>query len=79
MGGQGVLLGCCEYCNEHSGYVKGGEFLNQISNYQFIRKDSAAWSLLTIQNTSEYPTFFIIHTRYLFQYEAEALPTTLYT
>jgi hypothetical protein len=34
----------CEYDNEPSGFVKGGEFLDQLSDYQLLKKDSAPWS-----------------------------------
>jgi len=30
--GQGPVVGCCEHGNETSGSVKGGEFLDKLSN-----------------------------------------------
>jgi hypothetical protein len=35
----------CEHGNEPSGAVRGGEFLDQLSDW-WLRKDSAPWSLL---------------------------------
>jgi hypothetical protein len=31
----------CEHGNEISGSIKGGEFLDYISDYQLLKKDSA--------------------------------------
>jgi len=33
-----------EYSNEPSVSVKGKEFLDQVSNYQLYKEDSASWS-----------------------------------
>jgi hypothetical protein len=35
--------GCCEHGNEPSGSVKGETFLEEISDYQLLRKDSVPW------------------------------------
>jgi hypothetical protein len=34
------LPGFCEHDNEHSGSVKGGEFLDQFSNYQLLKDEA---------------------------------------
>jgi hypothetical protein len=41
--GQGPVAGYCEDGNEHSGFMKRGEFLDQTSDYQLI-KDITSWS-----------------------------------
>jgi hypothetical protein len=38
------VTGSCGHGNETSGSTKGGEFLDYLSNYQLIKKDSAPWS-----------------------------------
>jgi hypothetical protein len=38
----------CEYGNESSGFIKGGEFLDQLRDYELLRKDSVLWSYLVI-------------------------------
>jgi len=43
IGHNGTLF---EYRNEQSGSIKGGEFINLLSEYQLPRNDSAPWSLL---------------------------------
>jgi hypothetical protein len=39
-------VGTCEYGNEPSGSIKDGEFLDYLSNYNLLKKDSAPWSSL---------------------------------
>jgi hypothetical protein len=34
----------CEQCNETSGYITGGEFVDQLRNCQLLYKYSAPWS-----------------------------------
>jgi hypothetical protein len=34
--------GSCGHSNDPSGSIKGQEFLDQLSNYQFLKKDSVA-------------------------------------
>jgi hypothetical protein len=36
--------GPCEHGNEPSGYMKGGEFLDRLSDYYLLKKDLAPWS-----------------------------------
>jgi len=36
------MAGCCEYGDEHSASIKGGEF-DQLSDYQLVKKVSAPW------------------------------------
>jgi hypothetical protein len=33
------VAGCCEHGNEPSGSIKSGEFLDQLSDYLFVKKD----------------------------------------
>jgi len=40
------VTGCCEHDYEHSGSIKDGEFLDLLSGYWRLKKDSAQWSLL---------------------------------
>jgi hypothetical protein len=34
----------CEHGDEHMGSIKGGEFLDKLSDYYLLKKDSASWS-----------------------------------
>jgi len=34
----------CEHGNRTSGFIKGGEFLRQLSDYYLPKKNSVAWS-----------------------------------
>ena len=36
--GEVEVAGCCDHDNEHSGYIKGGGFLGQLSKYQLFKK-----------------------------------------
>jgi hypothetical protein len=36
------VTGSCEHCNEPWGAIKGGEFLELLSNYKLLKKDSAS-------------------------------------
>jgi hypothetical protein len=38
------VAGCCEHGNEPSGSIKRGVFSDQLSDYQFLKKDSAPYS-----------------------------------
>ena len=42
--GQGWVVGTFECGNEHSGFIKCGEFLDQLKTGQLFKKDSAQWS-----------------------------------
>jgi hypothetical protein len=35
------VAGSCEYGNELSGSIRGGEFLDQLCDYQLLKKDTA--------------------------------------
>jgi hypothetical protein len=35
---------CCEHGNEPSRSIKGGEFLDLLSDCQLFKKDSAPWN-----------------------------------
>jgi len=37
------VANCCEYGNEHSGYIKSRELLYQQINSRLFKKDSAPW------------------------------------
>jgi hypothetical protein len=36
----------CEHSNEPSGTIRGGEFLDWLSDYYILKKDCAPWSEL---------------------------------
>jgi hypothetical protein len=36
-----VLDTICEHSNEPSGFIKGGEFLDQLSDHKLLKNDSA--------------------------------------
>jgi hypothetical protein len=38
------VAGSCEHDHEPSGSIKEGEFLDYLSDYQLLKKDSALWS-----------------------------------
>jgi hypothetical protein len=38
------MAGCCEYGNEPSVSIKGGVFLDYLSDYQLLKKDSTSYS-----------------------------------
>jgi hypothetical protein len=42
----GSRNGSCEHGTEGLVSIKGGKFLNQLNDYQLLKKDSASWSYL---------------------------------
>jgi hypothetical protein len=40
------VTGSCEYGNEISGSIKDGKFIDQVSNYQFLKEKYAPRSYL---------------------------------
>jgi hypothetical protein len=40
------VAGSVGHGNEPSGSIKGGEFINYLSDYYLLEKDSAPWSQL---------------------------------
>jgi len=38
------MAGSCQHGNEPSGFIKGEEFLNELNDYQHLKKDSIPWS-----------------------------------
>ena len=42
--GQGQVAGTCECGDEPSGFIKCGEFLDQLRTGQLLKKDSATWN-----------------------------------
>jgi hypothetical protein len=38
------MAGACEYGNEPLGSIKCGEFFDQLTTSQLLKKDSAPWS-----------------------------------
>jgi hypothetical protein len=69
MGGHGLdqsgsrqvhVAGCCECGDEPSGYIKCGEFLEWLTMFLLLRKDSAAWSKsIGIQTAATFVNFFM--------------------
>jgi len=45
VSGWGQVMGSCEQGNKPLGYIKDGEFLDKLSNYQLL-DDSAPWSYM---------------------------------
>jgi hypothetical protein len=46
--GWGPVVGCCVHGDERSSSIKGGEFLDQLSDCQLLKKDCAQWSQLNL-------------------------------
>jgi len=44
----GPVAVSCEHGNEPSGSIKGAKFLDQLSNYQLLKKDPAQWNVIDI-------------------------------
>jgi hypothetical protein len=42
--GWDAMANAYEHGNEPSSSIKGVKFLDQLNNYQLLKKDSAAWS-----------------------------------
>jgi hypothetical protein len=42
------MAGSCEHGNESSGSINGGEFPDQLRDYQLLKKDIALWNWLLI-------------------------------
>jgi hypothetical protein len=38
--GQGPIVGSYEHTNEPSGFIQGGEFLDEMNDYSLLKKDS---------------------------------------
>jgi hypothetical protein len=41
--GLDVVVVSCEYGNEPSDSMQGGEFIDQVSDYKLLKEDSAPW------------------------------------
>jgi hypothetical protein len=39
---QGPVVGSCEHGNEPLSFIKGGEFIDQLSDYELFKKDSSS-------------------------------------
>jgi len=48
-------MGSCEHSNEPSVSIKGGEFLDKLSDCYLLKKGSASWNLFVLRVT------FLIH------------------
>jgi hypothetical protein len=44
LGTSGRKGGSCEHGNEPLGSIKGGEFLDWLSDYYLLKKDSVPWT-----------------------------------
>jgi hypothetical protein len=42
--GHGPMVGSCEHGNELPSSIKGGEFLDQLSDNKLLKKDSVPWN-----------------------------------
>jgi len=38
------MAGFCEHGNENLGFIKGGKFIEYLSDYYLLKKNSAPWS-----------------------------------
>jgi hypothetical protein len=47
--GHDSMAGSCEHSDNTSGSIRSREFIHLLSDNQFLRKDSTAWSLLQRQ------------------------------
>jgi hypothetical protein len=45
--------GSCGHGNEHSGFIKCGEILEQLSYWRLAKKDSAPWSYFRAMDFSK--------------------------
>ena len=53
--GQKQVAGKCECCNEPSGSIQSGEFLDQLRNGQLLKNDCALWNKeVKLQNNSDF-------------------------
>jgi hypothetical protein len=52
--GQGPIAGSCEYDNEHPHSFKGREFIDQLGEYQLLKKGSAPRSQLGGRETKNF-------------------------
>jgi hypothetical protein len=68
--GVGSVAGSSDHGNEPSGFIKGGEFFGQLSEYQLLKKNSALISKLAIrvQLKSTYNTICRRNTRRFYSY-----------
>jgi hypothetical protein len=41
--GYGLILGSCKHDNESSSSIKDSKFLDQLGDFSFLKKVSAAW------------------------------------
>ena len=53
-----TLARCCEHVDEYSGCIKCGEFLEQLRNYQHLKRDSAS----EVLNAFTPPIIWRLHT-----------------
>jgi hypothetical protein len=44
----GPVAGSCEHGSGHSVSIKGAKFLDQLSDYELLKEDSAPWSYLVV-------------------------------
>lgn len=42
VSGQSPAVGCCEQCNELSGSIKDETFVDDVSNWYVLKRDSSA-------------------------------------
>jgi hypothetical protein len=46
--GQDLVASSCENCNELSSFIKGGQFLGQLSEYYRVNKGCTVWNYLVV-------------------------------
>jgi hypothetical protein len=52
------MQGFCKLRNELLGYIKGGEFPDQLSDYYLLMKNSSLWGLLDVQKILKFQYVF---------------------
>jgi hypothetical protein len=52
--GKGHVAGSCEHGHEPSAFIKGGEFLDYLNDYELLKMDFAPWSESVIQSATQF-------------------------
>jgi hypothetical protein len=48
------MAGSCEYYNKAKASMKGGQFFEQLSDYQLPRRNLVVWSLLIVDEFAKF-------------------------
>jgi hypothetical protein len=59
--GYGPLVGCYEHCNEPSGYIQEGKFLEKFNSYELHRGVNMSWTVaFAPRNLKEFPVVMLL-------------------